>query len=486
MFPSNRSNSSFFLLPVPVRIHSMIGLCRGVRLFGLALPLAWLVPWVSLFAQEPPADAAEISRDLLFLAPTAIERKQTPGSLAVALQARRFAYLRPIVGEATLPTLAGGEWQIEPTANGPAPAGLERRKKLSFSLGEEEYVLTAASDDDRATVALRRGGASEPLAEAVVWTRADLVPIWLALMQKQRKGLTAAVLRKDLEVADPVLDDVEGTGGSVWVALGHSKGEMELGIGTLVRFDLKEKQAQVFHPNELSTCEVAQLGLGPTDTLFLGTRTQLEGAISPCAGLVAFHPSSGQIEKITVGGTRLSDSVVTALLGTQSGGWVATDWGICTFAPDGAGNCWRIVPTVSLKAATPVVNRPGEQAASQLPPGDYEVLWANAGFFEVATKDSLDAWLAADDFAEATARHFDTEPYKLLNTADPPDQIRLLVKPGGDPLGAAIVYRAPLEKRPTEQSSTPAGWVFVRAHIGWVPRGDLEVVPRLISVAAKP
>jgi len=471
----------------------MMRRCKGGFLLGLGLGLALtltflacLAPTSSLMAQEPAADAAEMSRDLLFLAPAAIETKQAPGSLSLKAESRRFSYVRPIVGEAALAVLGGGEWHIERTANGPAAAGVERRKKLTFSLGEEEYALTADSDDEKATVALRREGASEPFAEAVVWRRAELLPAWLPLMQKQGKKPAAAALQEDLEVADPVLEDAEGSGDSVWVALGHSKGEMELGLGTLVRFDVKEKQAQVFHPRKLATCEITQLGLGPAGTLFLGTRTQLEGVVSPCQGLVAYHPSSGEMEKIAGGEVTSGDTVVTALVGTQSGGWAATDRGICSFTPRGTDECWRIVPTVSLREATPVVNRPGERAASQLPPGDYEVLWANAGFLEVATKDSLDAWLAADDFAEAAARHFDAEPYKLLNTADPPGQIRLLAKPGGDPLGAAIVYRAPLEKRPADQGGAHAGWVLVRAHIGWIARGDLEVAPKLMPVAADP
>src|SRR2546427_6593368 len=42
---------------------------------------------------------------------------------------------------------------------------------------------------------------------------------------------------------------------------------------------------------------------------------------------------------------------------------------------------------------------------------------------------------AGDDFAEAAARNFDAEPYKLLNSANGgPAPIRPLVKPGGDPL----------------------------------------------------
>ena len=436
-------------------------------------------------AQELPADAASISRDLLFLAPTQIERRETSGSLSLEFLAGKFTYVHPIVTEDKLSGVPGGEWQIEPASHGPVEADSDRRKKFSFSLGDENYALTATSDDERATVTLWRKSAPGPLAEAVVWTREELAPAWLRFVRRQHPGVTAASLRENLEVADPVLEDVAAAKGFVWVALGHSRGEGELGIGTVVRFDLAEKQASVFHPAELATCDITDLATGPSDTLFLGTRTHWEGTISTCAGLVKFHPSNGQVEKIAVAGTPLANSIVTALRATERGGWVATDSGICTFAPDAAATCWRIVPMVSVKSATPVVNRPGEKGTDQLPPGEYEVLWANAGFLEVATKDSLDAWLAADDFADAATRHFDAEPFKLLNIAGPPGLIRLLVKPGGDPLGGAILYRAPLEKL-SIPAGTPAGWVRVRARIGWIPRGDLAVVPKFVPVEAAP
>ncbi|MFY9583274.1 MAG: hypothetical protein WAR21_02130, partial [Candidatus Acidiferrales bacterium] len=52
--------------------------------------------------------------------------------------------------------------------------------------------------------------------------------------------------------------------------------------------------------------------------------------------------------------------------------------------------------------------------------------------------------------------------------------IRLLAKPGGDPLAGALVYRAPLERM---GSPTPAGWQRVRARVGWISRKGLEVAP---------
>jgi hypothetical protein len=84
-----------------------------------------------------------------------------------------------------------------------------------------------------------------------------------------------------------------------------------------------------------------------------------------------------------------------------------------------------------------------------------------------------------------TARHFDAEPYKLLNTASGgPAPVRLLLKPGAAPLGGALLLRVPLEKLPTPPG-TPVGWVRVRAHFGWISRGELQVTPVLQPLSGK-
>ena len=53
-------------------------------------------------------------------------------------------------------------------------------------------------------------------------------------------------------------------------------------------------------------------------------------------------------------------------------------------------------------------------------------------------------WLSPElaHYAEAAARNFDAEPYKLLNTASGgATPVRPLAKPGGEPLNGALVYR---------------------------------------------
>jgi hypothetical protein len=113
------------------------------------------------------------------------------------------------------------------------------------------------------------------------------------------------------------------------------------------------------------------------------------------------------------------------------------------------------------------------------------VRWANTAFLEVITKDSFDAWIAADDFQDAGARNFDVEPYKLLNlSSGGPGPIRLLAKPGSDTAAtSALVYRAALEQL-SLSSPAPAGWVSVRAHAGWIERKNLDVLPKIVRSEA--
>lgn len=450
--------------------------------FSLLLCLVASLPPV--FSQNPPGDPVEISRDLLYLAPDRIEVEHSANEMSeslpqVVFKSRRFAY-RPPAG---LVVPAGGHaeaesgWIVSAASASTTDAEPERRNKISFSFGSEEYTVSGTSDDEQAAVEVGHAGAAEPLASIVVWTRDQLARAWLPLLQRERKGLTAERLHHDLEVGDPVLYAIDHSRDFVWVAVGHSTGEGELGIGTVVRFDVKAKEAKVLQLAEAATCAITQLAVVSEESLLLGTRRQYEGTILPCAGLLNFHPSSGKADRVTRPGTPLDSTVVMAL----SPAWVATDKGICAIDQSSVKECWRIVPTVTLKSPTPVTNRPGQKPSGELKPGDYEVLWANQNFLEVATKDSFEGWLAADDYAEAAARHFDVEPYKLLNISNGPAPIRPLAKPKTDPLLGALVYRAPLEKLPPPEG-TPLGWVRVRGRVGWIARGNLEVVPKLTPV----
>ncbi len=455
----HRSGSSYFLL------------LRVLLFFSASSVFSVLIFCLPLSAQDQPSDAAEITRDLLFLAPE--EMPRVPGGAArpVAL-GRSFQYTFG----------PDGQWLIDDRIGHPrrAEGPDAKRGKVPFTWGGAQYALAGHSDDDRAMLEVLKSGEAEPLVEAFLWNRELLAAAWFPILQKQKRGMTPDRFRQDLEVADPLIYALQAAGDFLWVALGHSTGEAEVGLGTIIRFDLRARQAKLYQPPELATCAVTQMLVASDNSVWFAAQRQYEGTILPCAGVMRLDPATGEIRKIAPAGNPQVSSVVT-LIGESEGVWIGTDSGICKGSANGRWQCWRIVPTVSLKTETPVSNRPGEKPSGKLSPGDYEVLWANVGFYEVATKDSLDAWLAADDFAEAAARNFDIEPYKLLNTASPPAVIRLLDKPGGDPLGGAISYRAPLEKLPAPQG-TPPGWVRVRAHIGWIPRGNVQVVPKIVPV----
>ena len=63
--------------------------------------------------------------------------------------------------------------------------------------------------------------------------------------------------------------------------------------------------------------------------------------------------------------------------------------------------------------------------------------------------------------------------------------MRLVEKPGGDPLTGAVVYRAALERAPAKPADPPAspGWTRVRARIGWISREGLVVAPEIQQVS---
>lgn len=434
------------------------------------------------FAQDAPLDSSEISRDLLYLAPSRAERRVAGDVISTAYVGTRFEYMPS----------SETEWFIKP-ASGKTGEPAEKKRVTEV----EGFELVSASDDDRATLALRKKGTSEALATATLWDRDQLVEAWLPQLRKEKRNLTADGLRQDLEIADPEVRSItrlpmlnKSAGDSpIFVAVGQSTGEMELGLATIVKFEPDTHMVAVYHPGGQLTCEVSTIGVSvqPQDSkaiLWFGTRRLNEGAIAPCSGLSRLDPQTRGV--VAAGGVRnppIGSIVTTMVPGVFGTIDVVSDAGICRLVDrsEDRWKCWRFVPTVTLTDAAPVANRPGDKPYGQLKTGDYEVLWANQNYLEVATPDSFDAWLAADDFAEAAAHNFDVEPYKLLNTTSGgPTPIRPLAKPQGEPLNGALVYRAPLEKLSTP-SGTPAGWVRVRARVGWIAREKLELVPKLVA-----
>jgi hypothetical protein len=472
------------------------------RAYGTSVRVLWLAALAALamagfgglfsYAQDAPLDASEISRDLLYLAPSRVEYHAAGATGSYAFAGNRFAYIAPRDGR---------EWSIVPIT---APAAKSHEKQRVFAVEADggktlsPYELVGASDDDRATLALRKKGESDPLVMATLWDRDQLAEAWLPELRKEKHGLTLDGLRQDLEVADPEVRAMAiypANNQPILVAVGQSAGEGELGLSTIVKFEPDTRDVKVYHMPGALTCEVSAVGANQNPqgvaTVWLGMRAVREGAIAPCGagGLSKLDVQTRQVTPAAGGGAAGKSlplgSIVTVFgPGEQNSLVMASDAGICTLVKNSENDwsCRRFVPTATLHEAVPVANRPGDKPYGQLKPGDYEVLWANQNFLEVVTADSYDAWLAADDFAEAAARNFDAEPYKLLNTASGgAAPIRPLAKPGGEPLNGALIYRAPLEKL-TAPAGTPNGWVHVRARTGWIAWKNLDVAPKLVLV----
>jgi hypothetical protein len=281
--------------------------------------------------------------------------------------------------------------------------------------------------------------------------------------------------------SEPEVCAVADDGAHLWLAVCYYGGEGSLGLGSVVRFDPRTNETKLFQPPQLATTSITHVAMAG-GALWLGTQHFGEGHIQPTAGLVRFDPATGAVRSYATGSSPLLGSIVTALRGEGSTLWVASDEGICRIGVEGvpeSWTCWRVAPVVRITAAVAVSNRPGGKPRRQLPPGTYEVRWANVAFLEVLTPDAMEGWLEADDLEDYMARHFDARGYELANTyGGGAGVMRLVEKPDGDPLSAAQVYRAPLELVGPPDSK---GWQRVRARAGWIPRAGLAVQPSLVD-----
>ncbi len=423
-------------------------------------------------AQQPLVDAADISRELLYHAARRIE---TSGQ-QVIFRAGQFTYrFKP----------SSSLWEVGREKNDfPAEAGRAAKSYTSARSGVE-YLLKGTSSDDEGILEIRRADQSEPVAHLRLWERQQLATPWLVFLRQDTPSLTAEALAKDLEVSDPEVAGVADDGAYLWLAIRYSTAEGSLGIGTVVRFDPRTSEAKAFQPPELALSSVTHI-VAAGGALWLGAARFGEGAVFPTKGLVRFDPGTGEVRSYLPGSSALVGSIVTALATLGDALWVATDAGMCrSERPGSAGEtwtCWHTVPTVRLTESVPVSNRPGAPPGGRLPAGSYEVRWANVGYFEVITSDWIEGWLAADDFREYARLHFEAEPYELANSGGGPAPMRLLAKPGGDPLAGAIVYRIPLEP---VGAATNEGWQRVRARAGWISRKGLEVAP-VVQPAREP
>lgn len=443
---------------------------RPLQVTRLPLLLCFLYLPASL-AQQPPVDAADISRDLLYHPARAIESRAG----AVVFRAAEFTY--------TLDTSAGS-WKVVREKN-----ALPAARSLNFYRSERlgtEFHFKGESTDDEGILEIRSSADPEPLLRLVLWNRTLLAAAWAAKLREETNDLTEDRLAVDLEPAEPEVAAVVDDGTRLWLAIRHYDGEGWLGLGTIVMFDPKEKQARAFQPHELATSSVTHM-VEAGGNFWLGTLWQREGGDEPAAGLVRFDPASGEVQSYRPGKSPLAGSIITALRADEKQLWVATDAGMCRVTlPGELWACWRVAPMVRLRAPVPVSNQPGGKPGGNLPAGNYEVRWANTGFFEVLTPDWIDGWIPPDDFEEYSRRGYDAAPYELGNSsAGGASAMRLVAKPGGDPLTGAVVYRAALERAPAKPADppAPAGWTRVRARIGWISREGLSVAPEIQQVS---
>ncbi len=423
-----------------------------------------------LCPQQPPVDAAEVSRDMLYQPAYRIEM----GAGGVVFRSEHFTYRFDA---------ASSQWDVHGEKNFTASELPRAVRSYRHESSGTTYRFVAAESADEGILEIRpfADAEGEPLARVRLWTRQQLAGAWIDELRAESPRLTEPRLRDELEVAEPEVAAVAEDGGYLWLAIRYYAGEGFLGLGMIVRFDPKTNEARIYRSAELDTSSVTHMAAA-AGKLWLGTMHEGEGFIGPAAGLVRFDPATEEFHAYRPGKSALVVSIVTALRAEQDFLWVATDAGMCRLAlASESWQCWRMVPTVRLAAPVAVSNRPGGAPRGQLRAGTYEVRWATLGSFEVITPDAMEGWLEGDDFADYTRRQFDARAYELANTyGGGAGVMRLLEKPEGDPLTAAQVFRAPLARvgEPDEQ-----GWLRVRARVGWIRRENLEIAMQIQPVA---
>lgn len=416
----------------------------------------------SICAQQAPVDAAEISRDLLYQPAYRIETDAG----GVVFRSERFTYRFDT---------ANGRWDVQREKNFVASELPRALRSYRHESSGTTYRFVAAESTDEGILEIRpfTDAEGDPLARVRLWTRQQLAGAWIDELRIESPRLTEPRLRDELEVAEPEVAAVAEDGGFLWLAIRYYAGEGFLGLGMIVRFDPKTNETRTYRSTELNNSSVTHMAVA-AGKLWLDTMHEGEGFIRPAAGLVRFDPATEEFQAYRPGKSRMMGSIITALRAEQNFLWVATDAGICRLAlPAETWQCWRIVPVVQLAAPVPVSNRPGGAPRGQLPVGNYEVRWANLGSLEVVTPDAMEGWLDPDDLDEYARRQFDARAYELANTyGGGAGVMRLLEEPEGDPLTAAQVFRAPLERvgEPNEDGS-----LRVRARVGWIRRENLEI-----------
>src|SRR5258708_1016550 len=349
---SCRDSSMKIPRPIRIKIFSLLLFSALLACFALGFPR-------SGNAQEQHTDAAEITRALLLDSVQRIE-VVSPGKPGEATRflASRFS--------ATLDS-ASRQWQLKPESTELPPPPDTRRRKWRSERSGAEYEFIGRSDDDRATLEIRRA-AEGPVLTVVLWTRSQIASAWLPALRKEKPGTGDRALTDDIEVAYPEILGFAEDADSVWIAIGHSTGESELGLGTVVRFFPADKRSRTFQPEELATCAITGVALSG-GAVWIASQRQKEGRIAPCAGITRLDPETGAARSFPQGKSPLVGGVVSALAGSSDSLFLATDAGVCAVKlPEESWNCARLTPKVRLAAETPASNLPGDKPDGKLAP----------------------------------------------------------------------------------------------------------------------
>jgi hypothetical protein len=443
------------MLPMPIGRFLLACLLAVGSIFSLLRDL-----------QDEAGEPAELSRDLLYHPARRIARADG----AWVFTASRFEYrFDP----------ATGEWRVLPR---PHDASLQRSDSLESFFSERlgsSFEFAAEVKEGKAALRLRRTGDSPEVIQLTLWTREQLAVLWDVRPSEINPSPDENHAGARYQIAEPEVAAVADDGTYLWLAIRFYDGEGNLGIGSVVRVTPQPLAARVFQPDEVARSSVSRIAAAPgVSSVWLGTLRLSEGFVQSAQGLVRLNPENGAARSYLPENSQILGRMVTALYLTAEALWVASDEGICRVTlPEESFACWRITPMVETTAPLPLSNRPGAPPGGKLPPGRHEVLWANAGFLAVATPDSFDGWVEADDLEEWEHRRFDRSPYLLENiSAEGVGVMRVLARPGADPMGAALLYRAPLQRIGAPDSQ---GWQRVRVHAGWIPHGNLAVVPAI-------
>jgi len=368
-------------------------------------------------------------------------------------------------------------WRVEPAQNNVRPVPATNWVSIEkFQLSGFTVAACGKESREEGVLELRRGDCDgEVLGQYSLWTREEGAKAQLSDPKDLPEVLEYA------EAAEPFVSGVASLQGHLWLAIGHYGSEGSRGVGTLVRLNPRDFTAELRKPPELADSTLGPM-VAAGGRLWIGTFFFGEGADFPTHGLVEYDPSSGAVKSYLPGNSSIVGRLVLALAAEGKRLWVATENGICSVGlPEERWTCWRIVPTVEVTASTPVSSAPTFPPRGALKAGEYQVLWVKGEWLEVLTPDAVVGWERLESirfgqppFDDAHELLFDRDPFP------PCDLLR------GEPLDRAPFVAEPCRGR-LERISEAAkdGWMMARARIGWINKGNLQIVPKLMLQGPK-